>query len=150
MPWPLKHKSCQWCHCDLKAVRQGQNLFQLVKGDAFFCHRFIYSPYILLKCQLAPWAVWWHLCCTGLISSDYSEVILERGTHQFWELPFQSLWHCGVASPPGDWTQLKEEDWENRKYGNMGRAHIPKHTQKATHKIQTELGPLCLSPHGDF
>lgn len=110
-----------------------------MKGDAFFV---IYSPCILLKCHLAPWAVWWHLCCTVLISSDYCEVILtERSTPVLGAAisGFLPVWCCFTSQgldTAGEGGLGKQEIL-------MGTAHIPS-TRRRLHIMQTELGPLSL------
>lgn len=88
---------------------------------------------------------WWHLCCTVLISSDYCEVILrERSTPILGAAisEFVAVWCCFTSRQ----LDTAEGGGLRKQETRMGRAHVPKHTQKATHIEQTELG--CLSTHG--
>lgn len=95
----------------------------------------IYSPYILLKCQLTPRVIWWHLCCTILISSDYCEVILrERNTPLLGAAisEFLPLWCCftsqGLDTAGGGGGGLGKQEIL------MGRAHVPStHKRPCTH-----------------
>lgn len=87
----------------------------------------MYTPYILLKYQLA---VWWHLCCPVLISSDYCEVILrERNTPVLGAAFSEFMWcrftYWGLDTAEGGGLRKQEIP--------MGKAPIPKHTHRRLH-----------------
>lgn len=81
------------------------------------------------------------------ISSEHCEVILrQRSTEDLGAALSEFMWCCFAS---GGLDRAKRGGLRKQET-HTGKAHIPNTHREMTHIIQNELGPLCLSPHGDF